>query len=83
MRKLFYTIAIISALATASFAEETKSTPVQKPESMPQNEWKGRVLGALDELRENPSYYDFFKDQKNLKPEIQEALRIYKENYLK
>lgn len=79
MRKLFYTIAIISALATASFA----NTPVKKPESMSQQEWEGRVLGAVDELRENPMFYEMLKSQKSKDPVIQEAMRIYKENYLK
>ena len=83
MRKILYTIAILSALITGSFAEEVKNIPVQKPASMSQQEWGARIFGAVEELRENPMFYEMLKDQKSDDPVIQEALRIYKERYLK
>ena len=70
-----------SSSDSPSTAKELK--PIQKPESMSQNQWGGRVLSAVDELRENPMYYEMLKDQNNQDPVIEEALRIYKENYLK
>jgi hypothetical protein len=83
MRKIFYTIAFISSLAIASFAEETKRTPVQKPEAMSNQVWGERVLGTVDKFKKNPTYYEIFKDQKNEDPVMREALRIYEEDYLK
>lgn len=56
--QIFYTITIISSLSTASFAEETKRTPI----------WGDRVLSTVDKFKKNPTYYEIFKDQKNEDP---------------
>lgn len=79
MKKLIYTLAVIAALGTISFAGE----PIPKPESMSQQEWNARVLGALEELEENPSFLSMLDGNKDTAPQIQEAVRIYKERHKK
>ncbi len=83
MKKIFYTLAVISALSTASLAEESKSEPIKKPDSMSQQEWGGRILSGLEELNANPMYYEILKDKKDLDPAMRETLRIYGESQKK
>jgi len=82
MKKILYVIAILSALTVTSFAEEAKSNPIQKPESMSQNEWNQRVLSAVQELVDHPAYYEMMKGLNMKDPVVLAATKIYEEKYL-
>ena len=48
---------------------------------MSKREWAARVLSALDELEEDPSYLSFAEESDD--PVIQKAARIYKKRHTK